>query len=64
MFPSNMMKSTIDDKGETAVLERVPLKRFVGPADVAGTAIFLASRAGACITGAVLPVDGGTATTL
>lgn len=64
MFPSKMMAGTIDARGEEAVLARVPLKRFVGPSDMAGTAIFLASRAGSYITGAVLPVDGGTATTL
>jgi NAD(P)-dependent dehydrogenase (short-subunit alcohol dehydrogenase family) len=64
MFPSKMMQGTIESRGEDAVLERVPLKRFVSPSDMAGTAIFLASRAGSYVTGAVLPVDGGTATTL
>jgi NAD(P)-dependent dehydrogenase (short-subunit alcohol dehydrogenase family) len=64
MFLSKMMEGTVAAKGEESVLERVPLKRFVSPSDMAGTAIFLASRAAACITGAILPVDGGTATTL
>jgi NAD(P)-dependent dehydrogenase (short-subunit alcohol dehydrogenase family) len=64
MFPSKMMQGTIEARGEDAVLERVPLKRFVNPSDMAGAAIFLASPAGAYVTGAVLPVDGGTATTL
>jgi NAD(P)-dependent dehydrogenase (short-subunit alcohol dehydrogenase family) len=64
MFPSRMMQATIDSRGEDAVLERVPLKRFVNASDMAGAAIYLASRAGSYVTGAVLPVDGGTATTL
>jgi NAD(P)-dependent dehydrogenase (short-subunit alcohol dehydrogenase family) len=64
MFPSEMTWSTIEANSEGALLERVPLKRFVSSSDMAGATIFLASRAGAGITGAVLPVDGGTATTL
>ena len=31
---------------------------------MAGAAIYLSSRAGACLTGAIIPVDGGIATTL
>jgi NAD(P)-dependent dehydrogenase (short-subunit alcohol dehydrogenase family) len=64
MFKSKMLKGTVAARGEQAMLEPVPLKRFVSPSDMAGTAIFLASRAGSYITGAVIPVDGGTATTL
>lgn len=36
-----------------------PLRRIGEPADMAGLTIFLASRAGAYINGAVIPVDGG-----
>ncbi|MBV8602891.1 MAG: SDR family oxidoreductase [Candidatus Eremiobacteraeota bacterium] len=38
---------------------RYPLGRIGEPDDVAGTAIFLASRAGAFVTGQVVVVDGG-----
>jgi NAD(P)-dependent dehydrogenase (short-subunit alcohol dehydrogenase family) len=64
MFKSKMLAGTIEAKGESTVLEPVPLKRFADFADMAGTAIYLASRAGSYLTGAVIVVDGGTATTL
>lgn len=64
MFKSKMLQGTLERKGEETVLEPVPLKRFADASDMAGSALFLASRAGAYVTGAVLPVDGGTATTL
>ncbi|MGW4336502.1 SDR family oxidoreductase [Rhodococcus koreensis] len=64
MFKSKMLEGTLEQRGEEAVLAPVPLKRFVAESDMAGTAIYLASRAGAYVTGVVLPVDGGTATTL
>jgi NAD(P)-dependent dehydrogenase (short-subunit alcohol dehydrogenase family) len=53
-FPSRMMGAQLD-----AMVEHVPLARGGSPEDAAGTTIFLCSRAGAYITGVVLPVDGG-----
>ena len=64
MFPSKMMQGTLDRVGEDKMVDKVPMRRLTGPDDMAGTAIFLASKAASYITGAVVPVDGGTATTL
>lgn len=60
-FQSKMMAATLDAFGEQIVAS-APLKRIGRPDDMAGAAIFLASRAGSYLTGAVIPVDGGIAT--
>jgi NAD(P)-dependent dehydrogenase (short-subunit alcohol dehydrogenase family) len=61
-FPSRMIAFAQQDREEWARIERsVPLGRAGRASDVAGTAIFLASRAGAYLTGAVIPLDGGLA---
>ncbi len=60
-FESKMMAATLDAFGDQ-IAASAPLKRIGRPDDMAGTAIFLASRAGAYLTGAVIPVDGGIAT--
>jgi len=41
------------------VLGTIPMGRAGQPDEIAGTAVFLASRAGGYITGQVLVVDGG-----
>ena len=41
------------------VLARTPAGRWGQPADLAGIAVFLASRASDFVTGAAIPVDGG-----
>ncbi|MFI6214271.1 SDR family oxidoreductase [Nocardia brasiliensis] len=61
-FPSQMMASTLDAVGDT-IAAKAPLRRLGRDDDMAGVAVFLASRAGAYLTGAVIPVDGGIATT-
>jgi NAD(P)-dependent dehydrogenase (short-subunit alcohol dehydrogenase family) len=61
-FPSTMMAATLDELGE-AIAASAPLRRIGRDDDMAGVAVFLASRAGAYLTGAVIPVDGGITTT-
>ncbi len=57
-FPSKMMAHTLENFGEQ-VRNGVPLKRFGEPADMAGAAIYLSSKASSYVTGVVIPVDGG-----
>src|SRR5215469_10743143 len=61
-FESKMMAATLRTFGD-AIAEAAPLRRIGRPDDMAGVAIYLASRAGAYVTGAVIPVDGGIGTT-
>ena len=57
-FPSKMMAHTLKTRGDK-MRAGVPLGRIGEASDMAGTAIYLASRAGAYVSGAVIPVDGG-----
>jgi NAD(P)-dependent dehydrogenase (short-subunit alcohol dehydrogenase family) len=62
-FDSKMMAFALDDpQTRAAIAASVPLGRIGEPADMAGTVIFLASRAGRYLTGAIIPVDGGLST--
>ncbi|MBU4529430.1 MAG: SDR family oxidoreductase [Hoeflea sp.] len=59
-FQSRMTAfATARDEQVEKVAAGVPLGRIGGPDDVAGAAIYLCSRAGSYITGAILPIDGG-----
>jgi NAD(P)-dependent dehydrogenase (short-subunit alcohol dehydrogenase family) len=57
-FPSKMTAGIQLSMGDM-ITEGVPLKRWGEPADMAGTAIFLASKAAAYVSGVIIPVDGG-----
>jgi NAD(P)-dependent dehydrogenase (short-subunit alcohol dehydrogenase family) len=59
-FESRMMAWALEDPELRSGIEsEVPLGRIGRPEDVAGLTLFLASRAGAYMTGTVIPLDGG-----
>ena len=58
-FASEMNKAARDQ--EAAVAARTPLRRIGRDEDMAGTAIFLASKAGDYVVGDSIAVDGGIA---
>jgi NAD(P)-dependent dehydrogenase (short-subunit alcohol dehydrogenase family) len=60
-FQSKMMAETLE-RFRDVIVGSCPLGRIGEPEDMAGVAIYLASRAGAYLTGAVIPVDGGIST--
>ena len=61
-FDSKMMAFILDDpQARSEMANRVPLGRIGEPDDLAGAAVYLASRAGAYLTGATVPVGGGIA---
>lgn len=60
-FYSKMTEFLSDDKDAfEQELQTIPMRRWGEPSDIAGVAIMLASKAGAFITGQIIPVDGGT----
>lgn len=61
-FESEMMAAALEGDGRAMVESQVPRGRIGSPEDVAGTVLYLSSRAGAFVTGAVIPLDGGMST--
>lgn len=62
LFESRMTSFLLDGERERAqVAARIPMGRIGRPDDIVGVSQFLASRAGAYLTGAVVQVDGGLA---
>jgi NAD(P)-dependent dehydrogenase (short-subunit alcohol dehydrogenase family) len=61
-FPSKMTDA-LEEEGAREVTEGAPMKRMGRPIDIAGVALYLASPASGFVCGAVIPVDGGLATT-
>jgi len=59
-FDTEMMKEAAqNDTARQAVADGIPLKRWGAAEDAAGAVLFLCSRAGAYVSGAVVPLDGG-----
>jgi 2-deoxy-D-gluconate 3-dehydrogenase len=59
MATANTAPLRADAVRSRQILERIPAGRWGEPADLAGAAVFLCSRASAYVTGQVLAVDGG-----
>lgn len=59
-FPSRMANGLMEISGGVDKLAASnPSKRLGRPEDIAGTVVYLASRAGSHVNGAVLTIDGG-----
>jgi NAD(P)-dependent dehydrogenase (short-subunit alcohol dehydrogenase family) len=58
LFPSNMTAGLMEHMGDE-IVAGTPLKRHGRPEDMAGVAIYLASKSASFVTGVVIPVDGG-----
>jgi len=59
-FQSRMMDFAVGTEAKAAAVgEKVPLGRIGAPDDIAGATLYLCSRAGSNVTGAILPLDGG-----
>ncbi|WAC47535.1 2-dehydro-3-deoxy-D-gluconate 5-dehydrogenase KduD [Asticcacaulis sp. SL142] len=59
MSTDNTAQIRADEARNKSILDRIPAARWGDPADLGGTAVFLASRASDYVNGAVIPVDGG-----
>jgi 2-deoxy-D-gluconate 3-dehydrogenase len=56
---NNTAQLQADETRSRQILERIPAGRWGKPEDLAGAAVFLASRASDYMHGAIVPVDGG-----
>lgn len=59
MATDNTAALQADEARNKSILERIPAGRWGTPSDMAGAAVFLASKASDYVNGITLPVDGG-----
>ena len=59
-FPSQMTAHLMEDEvANEEMLRKARFKRYGKAEEIAGLSIYLCSRSGAYVTGAVIPIDGG-----
>ena len=59
-FPSKMTSHIANNEALSAeVIKKIPIKRMGSPEDIAGTAMYLCSRASSWVCGQTIVVDGG-----
>lgn len=58
-FESKMMAATLEAHRKS-IEAGIPLGRIGTPEDVAGSCLFLSSRAGSYVNGATITLDGGS----
>eukprot|EP01099_Mayorella_cantabrigiensis_P001212 TRINITY_DN1507_c0_g4_i2.p1 TRINITY_DN1507_c0_g4~~TRINITY_DN1507_c0_g4_i2.p1 ORF type:complete len:321 (+),score=91.11 TRINITY_DN1507_c0_g4_i2:1-963(+) len=60
LVPSRMSKGIFTYVPSDVVKSNIPLQRFGTESDMAAICLFLASRAGSWVSGAIIPIDGGS----
>ena len=58
-FVESPMTEKLDEKQKNNIMDRIPMKKFGIPDDIANTALFLASDLSSYITGQTFHVNGG-----
>ncbi len=58
IMQTEMTRTAIDSHGKN-YLQRIPIGRFIKPAEVANVVVFMASEAASCVTGTTIDATGG-----
>ena len=56
---TDMLWSSLDEEGKEVLLDKIPVRRFGKPEEIASLAVFLASEHGGYITGEMIVASGG-----